>query len=70
MCEKVTETTGKSLSEPHLFLVALQCGKQTEIADPLSCVHQKAIVRSQVGHSQHGMDFSLSSLFSSWSYGN
>lgn len=65
MFEKVTEIIGKSFSELQLLLVALQCGKQIEIADLFSCVHQKAIILSQVGHNQHGMDFSQSSLFSS-----
>lgn len=38
MCVKVTETIGRSSSKPQLLLVALQCGKQIEIADLLSCV--------------------------------
>lgn len=43
MCEKVTETTGRGFSESQLLLVALQCGKQIEIADLLSCVHHKLV---------------------------
>lgn len=70
MCDKVTETIGKSFSEPQLLLVAVQCGKQTEIANLLTCVHQKAIIQSQAGHNQHGVDFSQWSVFSSWSHGN
>lgn len=43
MCEKVTilhlptKTIGRGFSEHQLLLVALQCGKQTEIAKLLSC---------------------------------
>lgn len=70
MCEKVTETIGKSFSEPQLLLVAVQCGKQAEIANLLTCVHQKAVIQSQVGHNRHGVDFSQWSVFSSWSHGN